>query len=289
MAISTKTVATSHGDIVVNESPGTGMPVVLIHGNSSCKEVFDGILAGPLADTNRLIAVDLPGHGKSGDARDPQRTYTMPGYAQAVTEALDALGVDRAVVVGWSLGGHVAMEMIPVFDGMVGAMILGAPPVGQGAEKVMAGFRPSPNAGLVGQLQLSAADFEMFMLANYGPVTNETLRKALLRTDGRSRAVMLQSFIGGTASDQRAIVENSPVPISVVNGADDPLVNVEYIGNVAYSDLWDNHCYVLRGAGHASFLHAPEAFGAILERFVADMAQRAGKQRGSRASKARVA
>jgi pimeloyl-ACP methyl ester carboxylesterase len=98
-----------------------------------------------------------------------------------------------------------------------------------------------------------------------------------MRADGRARAVMFQALLGGETSDQRAIVETSEVPVAIVNGADDPLVNVEYVGGLSYANLWDDHCYVLRGAGHASFLHAPEAFGAILERFLGDMAMRKAK------------
>jgi pimeloyl-ACP methyl ester carboxylesterase len=276
-------VKTSHGDIAVSETSGAGLPIVFLHGNSSCKEVFRDQLEGPLGETHRVIAIDLPGHGASSDARDPKRTYTMPGYADAVIEALDELGVHRAIVVGWSLGGHIALEMVPRFGGMAGVMIVGAPPVGQGAEKVMAGFRPSPNAGLVGKPELTPEDAEILLFANYGAKPDDMLRKALSRTDGRARAVMFESLLTGTTSDQKAIAETSPVLLAVVNGADDPLVNIEYVGSLAYKNLWDRHCYVLRGAGHASFLHAPEAFGAILERFVADVARNEERPRSGKA------
>lgn len=278
MSVTERIIKTSHGDIAVNESGGDGMPVLFIHGNSSSKEVFGEILAGPIGKNFRAIAIDLPGHGASSDAVDPMRTYSMPGYADAAVETLALMGIDRAAVVGWSLGGHVAMEMMPRFPGMVGVMISGAPPVGQGVEKVMMGFRPSPHVGLVGQPELSPDEIEIFLYASYGPAAADPRwRAALMRTDGRARALMFQSLATGGTSDQRAIVENSPVPVAVVNGADDPLVETTYVGNVAYRALWDNHCYVLRGAGHASFLHVADAFDAILSRFLADMAKRNAK------------
>jgi pimeloyl-ACP methyl ester carboxylesterase len=277
MSITNRKIKTSHADIAVSETSGTGLPILFLHGNSSCKEVFRHQLESKLGERYRMIAMDLPGHGASSDAIDPAKTYTMPGYAEAAVEALGALGVRNAAVVGWSLGGHVALEMIPRFDGLVGVMIMGAPPVGQGAEKVVAGFRPSPNAGMVGQPELSDEEIEIFLYANYGASADAALRDALMRTDGQARSVMFQALLSGNTSDQRAIVETSDVPIAVVNGADDPLVNVEYVGGLSYANLWDNHCYVLRGAGHASFLHAPEAFGAILERFLGDVAMRKAK------------
>jgi pimeloyl-ACP methyl ester carboxylesterase len=70
------------------------------------------------------------------------------------------------------------------------------------------------------------------------------------------------------------LAEEAPVPYAIVNGSDDPLVNVDYVGGLSYRNLWDDHCYLLRGAGHACFLHEPAAFNAILARFATDMAVR---------------
>src|SRR5687767_4397933 len=87
------TVSTSHGVVAVEERGERGLPVLFIHGNSSCRAVFDAQLNGPRAAQHRLIAIDLPGHGESSDAIDPLRTYTRPGFAQAVCEALEQLDV----------------------------------------------------------------------------------------------------------------------------------------------------------------------------------------------------
>ena len=88
MSSSKRTVATSHADIAVGEVAGDGLPVVMIHGNSSNRGVFSHQMDSAAAAGRRAIALDLPGHGESSDARDPERTYTMPGYADAVIETL---------------------------------------------------------------------------------------------------------------------------------------------------------------------------------------------------------
>ena len=98
-------IETDHGRIAIAESEGAGPAVLLIHGNSSCKEVFRNQLDGDLGRRHRMIAMDLPGHGASDDAREPERTYTMPGYADAAVQVLAACGADTAAVLGWSLGG----------------------------------------------------------------------------------------------------------------------------------------------------------------------------------------
>jgi pimeloyl-ACP methyl ester carboxylesterase len=69
----TRKIDTPNGALAVHESAGQGPPVVLIHGNSSSSRVFSRQLDGPLGQRFRLIAVDLPGHGASDDAKDPSR------------------------------------------------------------------------------------------------------------------------------------------------------------------------------------------------------------------------
>ncbi len=283
MSVTNTTVKTSHADIAVAETSGEGLPVVLIHGNSACKEVFNPQLESELGERYHMVAVDLPGHGASSDAFDPERTYTMPGYADAMVEVLAMMGIDRAVVYGWSLGGHIGMEMLPRYPGLAGLMISGAPPVGQSMEEIQAGFRPLPDAALAGKPEFTDEEVEIFALGNYGPPVEPMMRRAIARTDGRARAVMITNLFTGQASNQRDLAINSPVPLAIVNGAEDPLVNLDYVGSLPYGNLWDKHCFVLRGAGHAPFLRVPEAFNKVMARFLDDMAKRA-QARGGKAA-----
>lgn len=275
MTVSNRIVRTTHADIAIAETGGDGMPVLFIHGNSNCKEALRKQYEGAIGEKYRVIAMDLPGHGASGDAHDPSLTYTMPGYAETAVEVLRELGISKAAVFGWSLGGHVALEMIPRFPGLVGAMITGTPPVGLSQEEIFAGFRMSPAIPLVGQAELTDEEREIFIAATCGTPADPAMRQAVERADGRARAVMFGSLLTGQASDQRKLVETSEVPVAVVNGADDQIVNVEYINSVSYRALWDDHCYVLRGVGHTPFFEMPDAFNAILIRFLDDMARRA--------------
>ncbi|MBN8994041.1 MAG: alpha/beta hydrolase [Rhizobiales bacterium] len=271
MSVVERMVQTSHAEIAVAETSGKGFPVVLIHGNSSCKEVFRNQLAGPLGETNRVVAIDLPGHGRSSNAFDPARTYSMPGYASAMMEALAGLGIDKAVVVGWSLGGHVGLEMMPLFEGMAGLMIMGTPPVSHGVEAIQKGFQPTPSLLLAGKKDFTPEDVQAFAAITCGAMADAGLRRAIERTDGLARSMNFESLLAGKASDQRQLAENSRVPLAIVNGSEDPIVNVDYIGSLSYQNLWEGQCFVLKGLGHVPFLEAPKVFNPILGRFVTDM------------------
>lgn len=69
--------ATSHGKVAYQTSQGTGLPVLMIYGNSTCPDVFRNQLQGRIWQTHHCIAMDLPGHGHSNDANDPDQTYDI--------------------------------------------------------------------------------------------------------------------------------------------------------------------------------------------------------------------
>ena len=263
MSISTRQrmIATSHGSLAVEESGQGGIPVLLIHGNSLCRGVFRNQMQGQIAKNRRLIAFDLPGHGQSSNASDPERSYTRPGLADAAVELLDKLGVTEAIVFGWSLGGHIGIEMIPRFPGMRGLMISGAPPVSH--NQMSKGFNASSHLGVAGKQE--------FVESIFGESAEAFLRHAVERADGRFRKILFEAARAGVGVDQRQIVEGSPVPLAVLNGGADRFVNLEYFDTVAYANLWEARCHRLSGLGHAPFWEAPGDFDPVLERFLHDV------------------
>ena len=122
---------TSHGDIAFKESPGLGPAVLFIHGNSACKEVFDLQLDGESGHRFRMISFDLPGHGESSDAPEPEHSYHIAAYADVAMMLLEHLGVRRCAIVGWSLGGHIGIELLTRDLDVAGLLITGTPPVGR--------------------------------------------------------------------------------------------------------------------------------------------------------------
>ena len=261
---------TSHGSIVVEEAGRGDVPVLLIHGNSLSREVFRKQLGGALAAKHRLLALDLPGHGDSGDALNPSRTYTRPGLAEAAIEILDLLGLKEVVVAGWSLGGHIALEMASQFSGIKGLLISGAPPVSR--HNMSEGFIPAPHMRLASQQTLGPSEIDAFGEATFGAPIPPAFRRAIERADGLARKTIFEAARSGAGVDQRWLVENCPVPLAVVNGAEDPFVNLDYFDVPKYANLWEGRCHRLPGVKHAPFWEAPDFFDEFLGRFVDDVA-----------------
>ena len=85
---------------------GKGPPLVLLHGGVGGIEMFGPNLAA-LAQDRRIIAVDLQGHGRTADIDRPLRYELM---ADDVAGLLKQLGVGKADIMGYSLGGGVALQ-----------------------------------------------------------------------------------------------------------------------------------------------------------------------------------
>jgi pimeloyl-ACP methyl ester carboxylesterase len=88
------------------ETHGTGRPIVLLHGGLGSGEMFGPILP-TLAERHQVIAVDLQGHGRTADIDRPLDTRLM---ADDIAALIDHLRLDKPDLIGYSLGGGVAMQ-----------------------------------------------------------------------------------------------------------------------------------------------------------------------------------
>lgn len=268
-------IETSHGVISVQDNQRSGTPLVMVHGNSSCAAVFGRQWQGTLGENLRLISLDLPGHGESANASDPERTYTLPGLASAVTEVIETLGLDEAIVLGWSLGGHVAIEMIDLLPGLKGLILTGTPPIRRNG--FAEGFLANPAKLPAAKRDLSADEVQAFAGAMFGEPVEPFLRAAIIRSDGRFRERLFAAAQAGAGIDQRYAVESATLPIAVINGSRDPLVNLAYIDSVRFENLWGGRGHRLSGDGHAPFWHSAPAYDALVAAFMADVTGRQSK------------
>ena len=257
--------------IALQDSAGPGLPVLLLHGSGSSKEVFRRQFDSPLATLFRLVAIDLPGHGRSGDAADAETAYGITGLARTCGAVLDELGIERAAVMGWSLGGHVAIELMARHPAIAGLMLCGVPPIGKGPLAGIRGFHLSRDTLLGGKENFSANDRERFLRLCFRDDFDAGDRTALERADGRLRPVFSRSLSARDSVDQKAAIERTPLPVAMVNGALDPIVRLNYIAALDYRNLWDDRCHVLPMAGHAAFREFPETFNQLFHRFLMDV------------------
>ncbi|MBA3284146.1 MAG: alpha/beta hydrolase [Nitrosopumilus sp.] len=268
---STYSIPTSQGNISIWDSQGIGKPVLFIHGNSACKESFSKQFETNLPQQYRFIAIDLPGHGNSDKAKDRENTYTISGYADVAIEVIKSLALDKPVVVGWSLGGHIGLNMLQKAQKLAGLLITGTPPIKISSEGFQEGFLPLPLfQTLFKKIEFSRSEANEFMSGGgFDTQKYPFIVDAALKTDGYARHHLVESMSKGVGGNQKEIVEIDDTPLCVVQGKNDLGINNKYITeNVNYKNLFNKKVYIIDHSGHAVFWEKPEEFNDILSLFL---------------------
>ena len=253
------------------ESPGSGRPILLIHGNSSSSRIWQKELEGPLGAKYRLIAIDLPGHGASSPAPNPEQDYSGPGYAGCIAAVARELDLKDAVVVGWSLGGHAVLNAAPSLPPAAGLTIFGTPPLGKtpdgfsGFKGLSAtAFTPAPGDADIAEWLTSA------FAPGYSSIPS-FVEADFRRTDGNARGYLGASAQAGRFADEVAIVRDLKIPLAIVQGSEEQIVDLGYLQRLSAPTLWRGQVQVIEGAGHATQWEKAEAFDRILDAFASSL------------------
>jgi 3-oxoadipate enol-lactonase len=253
-------------EIHYEDSGGSGAPVLLVHAFP-----LSGAMWRPqidaLGDRFRLVAPDLMGFGSSSAPGDPG-AYSMAAYAAHLEALLAHLSIPRAVVVGLSMGGYIAFELLrrgrAGTAGLVLADTRAEADTPEGAHK-----RSDQQRRVLGGDVAGLADD--LVKALLSPRTLE------LRPDVAARARALMDgpppgYVGALEAlkrrpDSTADLAAIDVPTLVVVGEDDAVTPVDAARRL-HDGIAGSRLAVLPGAGHLSSLEAPEAFTDVLGGFL---------------------
>lgn len=178
-------------------------PIVLIHGLLLSQTMDHPLAAALAARGNRVITVDLLGHGDSERPRD-MWLYSMRAFAQQVIALLDHLDIPEAVVMGTSLGANTTLEIASLAPERLRAMIIEMPVLDNALLASALAFTPillgltfgEPVAKL---LQHATRAVPRALLPHYGNVLLD-----LVRQDPRPSAAVLQGLFFGQIAPHRS-------------------------------------------------------------------------------------
>ncbi len=250
-----------------HDEAGAGPVVVLLHAGVADRRMWAGTLELLAAAGFRAIAVDLPGFG------DAPAVAGEPAPWTAVLETLDALGVERAVVVGNSFGGAVALRVAVVAPARVtGLVLVSCPPVD---------LDPSPRLAAAWEAEETALEADDIEAAVAAVVHAWTLpdAPAALRAqvaEMQRRAFVLQAGVPDDAPeppdpivDDPTTVERIDVPALVAVGRYDMPDFLGAADELAHALPRSGPAVVIEDAGHLAPLETPEAFTGLLLGFLA--------------------
>lgn len=236
---------------------GTGAPVVLLHGFALSAEmnwIGPGI-ADSLARQFTVIAVDLRGHGGSTKFHDPAAYGTA--LITDVVRLLDHLRIERAHVVGYSLGSRIALSFAIAHPDRVLRAVLG----GQGWQPPGSPLPPHVR-GWLEQLDRAAREStsvaDVFERPGGSPLRPE-LRAGLARNDARALAAVLRS--AGPLAVPEAELAAGRVPTLAVYGENDAGARADVEALRAVRP--DVTVAVIPGVDHATAMRHPGLAAAI--------------------------
>lgn len=246
------------------EERGSGPAIVLVHGHPFDRAMWVGQLDS-LRDAFRVVAPDLPGYGESTPRGE---TITPRGLADAVVELMDAIEVDRATVVGLSLGGLVAMELGLGSPERVSGLVLtattAAPLTPEEAETRRSTAAQLERDGMFDHA-LEMAGRLFGPAARRDPQLVLDVLGTMLTTSPAGASAALRGRAERPAYDR--LLRDLRVPVLVVAGDADSFSTAEVTAQLVAS-LPDPEVLILPGVGHLPNLEAPDRFDAAVRAFV---------------------
>jgi pimeloyl-ACP methyl ester carboxylesterase len=233
---------------------GRGRPVVFVHGAGGRAEVWTPQLAG-LADVARVVAVDLPGHGETGG----HGCRSIDDYAAWVLGLLDALGLDRVVLGGHSMGGGIAQTLALGRPDRLRGLVL----IGTGARlRVLPRILELFREGLPEALELVAS---LAYSPRTPPGSVAEAERALRETP---MPVTLGDFMACDRFDVMTRLHGVEIPTLVLGGRDDRVTPPKYAAFLAGA-IPGARLVEIEAAGHFPQLEQPAAVNAAVRAFLA--------------------
>lgn len=268
---------TLHGHDVGYRMAGQGPVVLLIHGMAGSSRTWRDVM--PLLTRHfTVLAPDLLGHGESAK---PLGDYSLGAYASGLRDLLGLLGVDRATVVGQSLGGGVAMQLAYQHPEIAERLVL-----------VGSGGLGREVSWLLRMLTLPGAEYLMPVLfpafvRDQGNKINELLRRSGWRAPHLAEMWRAYASLAGAENRHafirtlRAVIDpggqsvsamdrlylTAALPTLIVWGDRDPIIPVAH-AYAAHEAMPGSRLEIFPDIGHFPHVEAPLSFVEVLTDFI---------------------
>lgn len=247
------------------DAGASGMPVVVLHGFTERLELWQHCQR-ELAHTNRVLALDMLGHGMNTHHTD----FTILDMARQVAALLDYLHIPKALWVGHSMGGYAALQAVKHLpERVAGLCLFHSMPFadtdeGRAARAVNIAFvREGKKEQVINGL--AEKTFALHSRQEKKEMV-ESVRLQRLQTPDEGMIAALQAMC--EREDTTDVLRQFPKPVMMLLGAEDPIVPMPRMLELLPTLHLGMAC-VLREAAHMGMIEAPEASIHALRAFIA--------------------
>ncbi len=243
--------------------------LVLIHGVSMSRRYFDRQIE-PLSERHRVVAVDLRGHGDSSDAPSG---HTIPQYARDLRQLIESLGIERPILLGWSMGAFVAWEYILQFGtgGLAGLIVSDEAASDFKWDDFPHGFIDLPTLhSLMSDVQGDKDAFlrhlvpEMFHHEQPPADVEFMVGECAKLPIGALSAILFDQSV----QDYRETIATIDIPTLVCWGRHDELLAVSGAGDLQQR-VPHAEVVIFEDSGHCPFIEETDKFNATVDEFAA--------------------
>ncbi|WP_449553682.1 esterase [Lelliottia amnigena] len=246
------------------QSPNNNSPIVLVHGLFGSLDNL-GVLARDLVTDHDILQVDMRNHGVS--ARDPEMTYAA--MAQDLLDTLDANNIEKATLIGHSMGGKAVMALTAIAPERINQLVvIDVAPVDYDVrrhDEIFAAINAVTEAGAATRQQAAAIMREQ--LDEEGVV--QFLLKSFVEGAWRFNVPVLWDQYDNIVGWQPVPVWQSPTLF--IRGGNSPYVTEAY-RDALLAQFPQARAHVIAGAGHWVHAEKPEAVLRAIRRYLSENA-----------------
>jgi pimeloyl-ACP methyl ester carboxylesterase len=254
----------------LEKNPSIPETIFFIHGNSCSSRMWKKQFESERLAKYRLIAIDLPGHGQSSSSKNPDVDYSPIGTSSILSSAIkQMIKANPYVLVGFSYGTNLVAETLKDLRPQ-GAMLVGSCVTGEGygLEKV---FLRQETPSIFFYNEKNREFVATFMQEHLKhEIDIQKFVEDYLKVSDDFKPTLFKTVEEGKISDEVHILQNFEIPICIVFGRDDEIVNVNYLDSLPFS-IWKNEIFKLRDAGHVVNVDVPDTFNQILAEYVQEI------------------
>jgi len=243
------------------DQTGKGLPMVLLHGYCCDRSIWSKMIE-PLSHRNQVLNFDLPGHGESPILED----LSLGNIADVLCQNLESIGIHKYILVGHSMGGYIAMEMLArQAERISGLTLFHSHPFEDGEAKKAARIK---SVGFLKKHGKSAFLRQLFLNLYYDIDANRNL---LLKSKRKAHDIEESILIGCMEAmrnrpSHEDTLKSFEKPIEFLMGKDDQLIPVD-LGIKASKMGQNTVIHVVQNMGHMGMHEDPKQCAEILRNF----------------------
>ncbi|MFA6262251.1 MAG: alpha/beta hydrolase [Bacteroidia bacterium] len=262
------TTTVNHFNLSYDDLGEKNVPVIFLHGYPFNKSMWKAQLEY-LKSSNRVIACDIRGFGKS---TDEESALSMDLFADDLIQFMDKLKIEKAIICGLSMGGFITLNANHRYPNRFKALILcDTQCIADTPEVKEKRFKTIEDINTNGVNEFNEGFLQSVFCKdslNTKKALVEDLRKVVFANSPHIITAGLTALAGRT--DTCATLGAIQIPTMIICGREDtvtPLIQSEYM----YATITNSILHVIEKAGHVSNLEQPEIFNKKLSQFLNDL------------------